>query len=71
LEFLYIKIIPDTKYYILDTNLGMLGIDSLNLENLQVEHDIGLVNPYIKIISANLFSKVKQAFQPVYASALA
>ena len=45
----------------------MLGIDNLYLENTQVEHDMKLAKLYIKIISANLFSKVKQAFQPAYA----
>jgi hypothetical protein len=54
---------------------GMPGIDSLYSQNKQVEHDIGLVNPCIKIISANLFSKAQRAFanafQPAYASAIA
>jgi len=54
---------------------GMLGIDSLFSQNTQVEHDISLVNPCIKIISANLFSKAQRtfanAFQPAYASAIA
>lgn len=49
----------------------MLGIDSLYSQNKQVEHDMKLVKLYIKIISANLFSKVKQAFQPAYAQVLA
>lgn len=53
----------------------MLGIDNLYLENLQAEHGIGLANPCAKIISANLFSKAKQAFAsafaPAYASAIA
>jgi hypothetical protein len=54
---------------------GMQGIDNLYSENLQAEHGIRLANPCAKIISANLFSKVKQtfasAFAPAYASVLA
>jgi len=49
----------------------MLGIDNLFSQNTQVEQGVNLVKLYAKTISANLFSKVKQAFQPVYASALA
>ncbi len=49
----------------------MLGIDNSYSQNMQAEHDVSLVNPCIKIISANLFSKVKQAFQPAYAFATA
>ena len=69
------KIILGTEYHILGTKLGMLGIDNLYSQNTQAEHGIGLENPCAKIISANLFSKVKQsfasAFAPVYASAIA
>jgi len=50
---------------------GMLGIDNLFSQNVQAEHGIGLANPCAKIISANLFSKVKQAFQPAFAPVLA
>jgi len=49
----------------------MTGFDNLFPKNMQAEHDINLVNLHITIISANLFSKVKQAFQPAYAAALA
>jgi hypothetical protein len=49
----------------------MLGIDNLYSQNMQVEQGVNLAKLYAKIISANLFSKVKQAFQPAYASALA
>ena len=54
---------------------GMLGIDNLYSQNTQVEQGVNLAKLYAKIISANLFSKVKQtyasAFQPAYASAIA
>jgi len=54
---------------------GMPGFDNLYSQNLQAEHGVNLVKLYAKIISANLFSKVKQtfasAFQPAYASAIA
>lgn len=45
----------------------MSGFDNLFSQNTQVEQDMKLVKLYIKTISANLFSKVKQAFQPAYA----
>jgi len=54
---------------------GMLGIDNLYLKNTQAEQGVNLVKLYAKIISANLFSKAKQAFAsafaPAYASAIA
>jgi len=49
----------------------MLGIDNLYSKNLQAEQGVNLAKLYAKIISANLFSKVKQAFQPAYAFATA
>jgi hypothetical protein len=49
----------------------MTGFDNLFPKNMQAEYDIDLVNLNITIISANLFSKVKQAFQPAYAAVLA
>jgi len=69
------KSVLKTEYHILGTKLGMLGIDNLYSQNMQAEHGIGLANPCAKIISANLFSKAKQAFAsafaPTYASVLA
>jgi len=50
---------------------GMLGIDNLFSQNTQVEQGMKLAKLYAKTISANLFSKVKQAFQPAYAHVLA
>lgn len=53
----------------------MPGIDNLHSQNMQAEQGVNLVKLYAKIISANLFSKVKQsfasAFAPAYASAIA
>jgi len=53
----------------------MTGFDNLYSQNMQAEQGVNLVKLYAKIISANLFSKVKQsfasAFAPVYASAIA
>ncbi len=49
----------------------MLGIDNSHSQNTQVEQGVKLAKLHAKIISANLFSKVKQAFQPAYAYATA
>ena len=69
------KIILGTEYHILGTKPGMLGIDNLYSQNTQAEQGMNLAKLYAKIISANLFSKVKQsfasAFAPAYASAIA
>ena len=54
-----------------DANLGMLGIDSLFFWDMQVEHDIISQNFCVKTISANLFSKAKQAFANTFAPAMA
>ena len=53
----------------------MTGFDNLYYQNTQVEQGVNLAKLYAKIISANLFSKAKQAFAsafaPAYASAIA
>ncbi len=67
----------DFQFWIqeLNSKLGMTGFDNLYSQNMQVEQGVNLAKLYAKIISANLFSKVKQtfasAFQPAYASAIA
>jgi hypothetical protein len=67
--------IPSLNFFQKNSNLGMPGFDNLYSQNMQAEHGIGLTNPCAKIISANLFSKAKQAFAsafaPTYASAIA
>jgi hypothetical protein len=49
----------------------MNGFDNLYLKNTQVEQGVNLVKLYAKIISANLFSKVRAAFQPAFAPVFA
>jgi len=49
----------------------MLGIDNLYSQNMQVEQGMNLEKLYAKIISANLFSKAKQAFANTFAPAMA
>jgi len=59
----------------LNSKLGMFGFDNSYSQNTQVGQGVNPVKLYAKIISANLFSKAKQAFAsafaPAYASAVA